>query len=79
MIGVPARVAQLLGDVRVPFQGERGRAKKLHECFLWCREWHDPQGERRAEIRAVAAALEEEERDDAVRRKRWMSATGRGG
>ena len=33
----------------------------------------------RAEIRAVAAALEEEERDDAVRRKRWMSATGRGG
>jgi hypothetical protein len=45
MISVPTSVAQLLGDIRVPFQGGRGRAKELYEPVLWRCEWHHPQGE----------------------------------
>jgi len=45
VIGVPASVAQLLGDIRVPFKSGRGGAKELHEPFLRRRERHDLQGE----------------------------------
>jgi len=43
MIGVPARVTQPLGDIRVPFQGGCRRAEEFHEPFLWRGERHNPQ------------------------------------
>ena len=44
MLSVPTRVAQPLGDIRVPFQGGRGRAEEFNKSILWRRERYDPQG-----------------------------------